>query len=319
MPRGNAAAGPVVGGRKTADIFQQFVSDMYGAGNVTRAASLLAEAVMAESDAIDWGKVAGEYRAGTRRVKDIARDAGVSIGALYLRAEREGWAKRSDRTVQARAMAVAGVRGRSGKAGAELMDDAPGAATSEARASGAGRGASAGGCEAGKEFATAAGQPRLRRRRTTGRSGGQDQPGAMPAGPGAPAGGTMDWAADDPGDDCQPWSSEHGHSPRAGRPRRHLSVRRMRARMLEVLTNQLEQLAAINERHPNDGALSERSARAMATIVNAIDKLIELEIKGGGTGKEPDPEQNAKLLHIMRAELAERLGCHGARGEADGA
>ncbi|WP_137389940.1 hypothetical protein [Rhodoligotrophos defluvii] len=93
--------------------------------------------------------------------------------------------------------------------------------------------------------------------------------------------------------------------------RKAMTVPQIRARMLEVLTNQLEQLAAINDRHPNDSALSERSARAMATIVNAIDKLIDLELKGGGKPEEPNPERDEKVLHILRAELAERLGLLG--------
>lgn len=114
---------------------------------------------------------------------------------------------------------------------------------------------------------------------------------------------------------CAPPAAE-GQYRQPRRARKPLSVRQIRGRMLEVLTNQLEQLAAINERHPNDGALNERSARAMATIVNAIDKLIELELKGGGASKEPDPEQHERLLHIMRAELAERLGGNGAGGQA---
>ncbi|WP_342642882.1 hypothetical protein [Rhodoligotrophos ferricapiens] len=98
---------------------------------------------------------------------------------------------------------------------------------------------------------------------------------------------------------------------RRAKTRKRMTIAEIRARMLEVLTNQLEQLAAINERHPNDSALNERSARAMATIVNAIDKLIDLEMKGGGKPEEPNPERDEKVLHIVRAELAERLGLIG--------
>ena len=78
-------------------------------------------------------------------------------------------------------------------------------------------------------------------------------------------------------------------------------------RMLELLTDQLERLSEINERRPDDGALSERSARAMATIANAVDKLVDLEVTVGGR-KDVVPEPDEKALHILRTELAERLG-----------
>ena len=97
-------------------------------------------------------------------------------------------------------------------------------------------------------------------------------------------------------------------SPPAGPPRRKpLPLRKVRTRMLEVLTNQLEQLAAINEKHPDDAVMTERSARAMATIANTVDKLVDLEINAGGR-KDVIPEPDEKAIHILRAELADRFG-----------
>lgn len=94
---------------------------------------------------------------------------------------------------------------------------------------------------------------------------------------------------------------------RPGR-RKAVDLRKLKARMLEVLNEQVEQLAAINERNPKDGALSERSARAMTAIVTAIDKVMALDARlgsdsgGNGSGREK------KAIHILRQELAERLG-----------
>jgi hypothetical protein len=63
---------------------------------------------MSETAAIDWKPVEKDYRAGIRPLRDIAKDNGISEGAIRKRAKRDGWTR--DLTDRIRSKAVEKVR-----------------------------------------------------------------------------------------------------------------------------------------------------------------------------------------------------------------